>query len=591
MSGHTGTVPSIVSSYSRLLEAAGAYAPKLRLSMRLNALAAVIEGLAFACFYPLSVALLSQPADVGSAWLWLGVMVLLAGIDAALRWLSMRFSFGADLAQMNYGLRLRLGQQLRVIPLQTLSQRRAGDLGAVLSSSVEDSMAPAGQLSAVIIRIIVVPLVAILATFFVNWKMAVAMIGLVCLAAPIYYWRRRGAGRGVHGLAKAHADTEADIVEYIQGLPVLRATSQTGKQARKLQAAFADLRERQKKGSIKGLWPSLAFSSLTEIGLVALLGLGIFFVLNGGLDIASIAALLVIATRFSEPLSLFASLMVVFDFMEGGLRRIDELLSIKPLSSKAEAALTDKFDIRFDDVTFEYATGDADEKAALRNLSFDLPQGSLTALVGPSGSGKTTITRLVMRYDDPQSGSVSIGGVNIRDLESDSLMKHISVVFQDVYLFNESILENIRMGNPDASDEEVEAAARNANCHEFVTRLPEGYATNVGDIGGTLSGGERQRISIARAILKDAPIVILDEPTAALDTESEVAVQKAIDALVKDRTVIVIAHRLSTIVGANQILVLDDGQLVEQGDHQHLLDQAGRYRAMWTAQQTAKSWH
>ncbi|MEM8538896.1 MAG: ABC transporter ATP-binding protein [Pseudomonadota bacterium] len=591
MSGHHEAVPSIVSSYARMFQAAGKFAPNLRLAMRLNVAAAVVEGLAFACFYPLSIALLNQPADIGAAWMWLGAMLVLAALDAALRWFSMKFSFGPQLAEMNYGLRLRLGQQLRVIPLQSMAQRRAGDLGAVLSSSVEDSMAPAGQLSGVIIRIITVPMVAIAATFFVNWKMAVAMIALAVLAAPIYYWRRRGAGRGVHGLAKAHADTEADIVEYIQGLPVLRATSQTGKQAKKLQAAFTDLRDLQKKGSMKGLWPSLAFSSLTEVGLVGLMGLGVFYVLNGELDIASIAALLVIATRFSEPLSLFVNLTVVFDFMEGGLRRIDELLSIKPLPAKKEAVLEGKFDIQFEGVTFEYKTGEEQEKAALRDLNFHLPQGSLTALVGPSGSGKTTITRLMMRYDDPQAGTVKIGDVDIRDLTSDNLMKHISVVFQDVYLFNESILENIRMGNPDASDAEVEDAARRANCHEFVTRLPDGYATNVGDIGGTLSGGERQRISIARAILKDAPIVILDEPTAALDTESEVAVQRAIDALVKDRTVIVIAHRLSTIVGANQILVLEDGQLVEHGNHDALLKQKGRYHAMWTAQQTAKSWH
>ena len=196
-----------------------------------------------------------------------------------------------------------------------------------------------------------------------------------------------------------------------------------------------------------------------------------------------------------------------------------------------------------------------------------------------------------MRYDDPKAGSVEIGGIDIRDLKPDHLMSHISVVFQDVYLFNESILENIRMGNPAATDEEVEASAQKANCHEFVTRLPDGYATNVGDIGGSLSGGERQRISIARAILKDAPIVILDEPTAALDTESEVAVQKAIDALVRDRTVIVIAHRLSTIVGANKILVLDEGKLIEQGTHQELIKNEGRYSAMWKAQQSTKSWH
>ncbi|MEM9278292.1 MAG: ABC transporter ATP-binding protein [Pseudomonadota bacterium] len=591
MSSMHHSVPGLLTSYRHMLEAADDYAPKLRRSFILTLIASITEGLAFACFYPLSIALLSAPADTDAAWFWLGAMVVLAVIDAVLRWFAMQFSFGADLAEVNYELRLRLGQQLRLMPLQKLSQRRAGDLGAVLSSSVEDSIAPFGQLSAIIIRIMVVPAVAIAATFAIDWRMAVTMLFLVLLAIPVYYWKRRGSGRGMHALAKAHADTEADIIEYIQGLPVLRATSQTGKQATKLQAAFTNLRTMQKRGSIKALWPSLTFNSLTEIGLLALLGLSVYLILNGELSVATLAALLVIATRFSEPLSLFANLTAAFDLMEGGLKRIKELLAVKPLEVSGVATLADKFDITFDNVTFEYAEAGAEDNAALRDLGFALPQSSLTALVGPSGSGKTTITRLIMRYDDPKSGSVKIGGVDIRDLRPDHLMSYISVVFQDVYLFNESILENIRMGNPNASDEEVEAAARQANCHEFVTRLPNGYATNVGDIGGSLSGGERQRISIARAILKDAPIVILDEPTAALDTESEVAVQTAIDALVKDRTVIVIAHRLSTIVGATQILVLDEGKLLESGKHEELVAAGGKYKAMWEAQQSTKSWH
>ena len=196
-----------------------------------------------------------------------------------------------------------------------------------------------------------------------------------------------------------------------------------------------------------------------------------------------------------------------------------------------------------------------------------------------------------MRHADPQAGRVAIGGVDVRAIPQERLNALVSVVFQDVYLFDDSILANIRMARPDATGEEVEAAARAAHCHEFIARLPEGYATRVGDIGGRLSGGERQRISIARAMLKNAPIVILDEPTAALDTESEIAVQAAIDALVRDRTVIVIAHRLSTITAADQILVIDGGQLVEAGRHGELLARAGRYARMWQAQQASKNWH
>ncbi|MEO0599636.1 MAG: ATP-binding cassette domain-containing protein, partial [Chloroflexota bacterium] len=206
------------------------------------------------------------------------------------------------------------------------------------------------------------------------------------------------------------------------------------------------------------------------------------------------------------------------------------------------------------------------------------------------GGGKTTLTKLITRYADPQKGCIKIGGIDIRSLKQQDLMQHISVVFQDVYLFDDTIRNNIRMAKPDATDDEVEAAAQTANCHEFISRLPDGYDTTVGEIGGALSGGERQRISIARAILKDAPIILLDEPTSALDTESEVAVQHAIDRLVEDKTVIVIAHRLSTVVAADLILVLEDGQIVERGDHNTLLDINGRYAAMWAAQQSARHW-
>ena len=292
--------------------------------------------------------------------------------------------------------------------------------------------------------------------------------------------------------------------------------------------------------------------------------------------------------RFTEPLATFVLYAKVIDLVETALGKIDALLGIAPLSQQTPSQVPERFDVAFEGVRFAYASS---SKLTLRDLCARLPEHSLTALVGPSGSGKSTVTRLLMRHADPQVGRIVIGGVDIRAIAPETLNGLISAVFQDVYLFDDSILANIRMARPEASDEEVEAAARAAYCHEFVTRLPEGYQTRVGDIGGRLSGGERQRISIARAILKNAPIVILDEPTAALDAESEVAVQRAIDALVHERTVIVIAHRLSTIAAAEQILVIDDGCVVESGRHADLLASNGRYAQMWRAQQSVKHWH
>lgn len=220
-----------------------------------------------------------------------------------------------------------------------------------------------------------------------------------------------------------------------------------------------------------------------------------------------------------------------------------------------------------------------------------VPERSFTALVGPSGGGKTTITRLLMRYADPQEGAVRIGGVDLRDVPPAELAARVTAVFQYVFLFDDTIAANIRIGRSDATDEEVKAATRAAACHDFITALPEGYRTRVGEIGGRLSGGERQRISIARAILKDAPIVLLDEPTAALDATSEIALQRALDRLCATRTVVVIAHRLSTVVGADQICVVDGGPVVGRGTHPDLLAAGGRYAAMWEAQQSARHWH
>lgn len=226
----------------------------------------------------------------------------------------------------------------------------------------------------------------------------------------------------------------------------------------------------------------------------------------------------------------------------------------------------------------------------LRDVSLVIPEKRLTALVGPSGSGKTTLTRLIARFWDVNKGEILLGGRNVRDYTLHTLMQQISIVFQDVYLFNDTIYNNIRVGRETATQEEIEAAARKAQCHEFITAMPDGYDTLVGEGGSTLSGGEKQRISIARAILKDAPIVLLDEATASLDPENEVHIQDAINDLVKEKTVVIIAHRLGTLVNADNIVVINQGRVVQQGKHQTLLEEGGLYRNLWQEQQRVKRW-
>ena len=277
-----------------------------------------------------------------------------------------------------------------------------------------------------------------------------------------------------------------------------------------------------------------------------------------------------------------------FTQIDGSVERMDEILRIPALPEKSTAKAIENYGIAFRDVSFSY---EADSQVkALSHVSFFADQGKVTAIVGPSGGGKSTIASLISRFYDVTDGSIQIGGVDIRDIPLDALMDRVSFVFQDTFLFKQSILDNIRMGNPDATEEQVIAAAKAARCHEFIEQLPNGYQTVIGSTGVHLSGGERQRIAIARAIVKDAPIIVLDEATAFSDPENEYLIQKAFEKLIQNKTVVMIAHRLSTIRNADQILVMEKGCLIESGTHDELLKKDGKYAQMWNSYTESINW-
>lgn len=573
-------------TWRQLMTSARSRAPRLRASLTGLALAAIAQGLALACLMPLFQALIPS-AGWRAALPWLLAMTGLMLACTVIRWWAQGFDYRGDMVRNTHELRSELGAQLRRIPLEALQDKRAGGVNATLLGNVDETLSYILTIANMMATALLTPLTVALAALWFDWRMGLVLLLVFPPLIPLYRWRRPAYGRGMRMLADAHERTGADILEYVQGLPVLRATCCTGEKAQRLQASFAHLEKIQTIGQRKGAKPNLILATVMELAVLLVVFLGAWFVAQGSLDIAVLAALMVIVVRFGEPLATFVLYSKVIDLIEAALGKIDALLAIKPLPQQASTGMPGEFSIDFIGVEFAYA-GQA--QSTLKGFSAQLPARRMSALVGPSGSGKTTVTRLLMRHADPQAGRVLIGGVDIRTLSPEQLNGLISVVFQDVYLFDDTILANIRMARPQASDEEVEAAARAAHCHEFITRLPEGYQTRVGDIGGRLSGGERQRISIARAMLKNAPIVVLDEPTAALDTESEVAVQRAIDALVRERTLIVIAHRLSTIAAADQILVIDEGRVVESGRHAELLAGNGRYARMWQAQQSVKHW-
>ncbi|MDC9818883.1 ABC transporter ATP-binding protein [Pectobacterium polonicum] len=547
----------------------------------LNLLAAAIaQGLALACLFPLLSAFTHAEASHEIA-IWLAIMTLLSLLTLMLRWYGQGFEYCGQLAAVTHELRMRLGEKLRRMPLTTLQSARAGDINALLLGSVDENLNYMLAIINQLLLAIVTPVVIALVMLTVEWRLGVSLLLLFPAIVLLYRWRRPAFSHTMQTLAEVNQQTSADIVEYVQGLAVLRTSCQQAERTVALRQRFQHLQQIQTAAHRDGAKPSAVVASIVELGLQGVLILGISGAVVGAWDVSIVAAMMVIVVRFSEPLATFVSYTAVLALIDTALHRIDELLAIEPLPECEPTAVPTTYAVTFEQVSFRYANEAA---PVLDSVDVTLPEKAMTALVGPSGSGKTTITRLLMRHADPQRGRVCIGGVDVRHIPTRELNKLISVVFQDVYLFDDSVLANIRMARPDASDAEVEQAADTAQCLAFIQRLPQGWQTRLGDIGGRLSGGERQRISIARALLKEAPIVILDEPTAALDTESELAVQRAIDRLVQDKTVIVIAHRLSTIVGANRILVMENGVISQQGTHNALRITQGRYRALWNAQ-------
>ncbi|MEM5819098.1 MAG: ABC transporter ATP-binding protein, partial [Desulfitobacterium hafniense] len=328
------------------------------------------------------------------------------------------------------------------------------------------------------------------------------------------------------------------------------------------------------------------FALFFELSYAMMIITGALLLYRGSLEIGTFLLFIIFSMEFYKPFRKIEKYWLDYLQVKDSYRRVAGLLEAPTVPAAAAPRRSEAFDITYEKVSFSYET----DEFALKNINFRLPQGTLTALVGPSGSGKTTITNLLLRFWDSQSGSIKVGGVDIREMDYDQLLAKVSIVMQNVVLFADSIYENIRLGNRNATREQVIEAAQKAQIHDFISSLPQGYDTKVGENGVGLSGGQKQRLSIARAFLKNAPIVVLDEITSNVDPVNETKIQQAISTLAKDRTVLAIAHHLRTIQSADQILVFDKGELLEQGTHTQLLKKEGMYARLWAAQEMARGW-
>lgn len=491
----------------------------------------------------------------------------------------------AGFAEVVRKARMAMGEQLRRLPMGFYNRRDVGDLTTVLLRDYEtvesnnDTLMP--KVAVIAARL---SMALIVLTVF-DWRMTLATLLVIPLSIPFAVVAYRRLNRTNTELLDAQQDNTARILEYVGGIQTLRAFNQTDEMYRSLRASCDDLRQKSIAMEKASAPVGMLARAVLNAGTAVVMGFGVWLMLNDSLAPLTLVVFLLLALNLYNPIMNFMMMLVNITRLNYCTDRISDIMSEKPLPYVEGTEKPSGTDICFKNVSFGYGN-----EEVLHNISLTIPQNSLTALVGPSGSGKSTITWLIARFWDASSGSITIGGVPVTCLSPDDVLCDMSMVFQDVYLFNDTIEANIRMGREGATREEVIQVAKLAACHDFINALPNGYDTMVGEGGSTLSGGEKQRISIARALLKNAPIVLLDEATASLDPENEVLIQQAIDALVQNKTVIVIAHRLRSIQNADQIIVLNEGHVQQAGTHSELLAEDGLYKKLWDEQQKAGSW-
>ncbi|MFE1104319.1 ABC transporter ATP-binding protein [Streptomyces rochei] len=558
--------------------------------------AAVLQGVAFALLVPVLRDLLGPDPD--AVWPWLTAFVTCALAHAVLQGAAIGggFTVGSRLSRV---LHRRMADHALRLPLGWFTAGRTAEFSRLAGQNVIQVMSTPAHLLRPFISSLLTPATLVIATFFFDVRTALVL--LVC--APVLFavqaassavMRRLDLGRDA-----AIGESADRVLEYARNQPVLRAFGRTAEGYGALDDALVAEARADRRLIARGLPGLVSFSFATRLVFALLLALGVSWRLDGSLDVPTLLALLVLLVRLIDSVSSAAEAGAGLRIARNTLDRLGAVLDEPPFPQPAEPKKPRDGSVEFTGVGFRYdgggepggePGGGAAARPVLNDVTFRLPERSMTALVGPSGAGKTTVAGLVARFRDATEGTVRIGGVDVREITADDLAAHVSLVFQDVYLFDGTIEENVRIAAPDASPGELAEAAALSGLDRVIEELPEGWATEVGEGGARLSGGQRQRVSIARALLKDAPILVLDEATAALDQENEALFAEAVRTLADRKTLLVIAHRLSTVVHADQILVLEDGEITERGPHETLVAAGGTYASFWERRTRAHGW-
>lgn len=523
--------------------------------------------------------------DVDEAWRWTAWMAVLTAGVAVLGYLQSSLGVRLGMSALA-SIQRRVGDHIATLPLGWFARDRSGAVARSITAGADEVFAVFAHYLHPLITGVLVPAGVALGMLVVSRPVGAAML----ISAPVLFLVNRW-GMALYARAEARDDEAAAtanqaVVEYAQTQAVLRSTGATSRGDATLHRALDDQRGAARSLVLLSLPGQLAFSLVVQLTFILLVYTVLALTLDGRFEVPAAIALIAVASRFIDPLNTAAVMSTAVRGAASSARRIGQLLAEPVMPEPDSSARPGEAGVEFRSVSFGYASG----PPVLHDVSFTVPAGTTTAIVGGSGSGKTTLLRLTARFYDVDAGAVSVGGNDVRDYSTEVLMDQLSVVFQDVYLFDTSIDDNIRIGRPEATEHDVLAAARSAGVAEIAGRLPDGMHTRVGEGGTALSGGERQRISVARALLKDAPVVLLDEATSALDVENEAVVLAGIEHLTRGKTVLVVAHRLTTIRDADQILFLHDGRIAERGTHQELLASRGRYHDFWRERERAAGW-
>ena len=526
--------------------------------------------------------------------------VLLAAVfvlQATVAWLGQRQSFLGSYQIMQH-YRQRLLEQIRLLPLGKLAQCRAGELAEVMTDDLKKLEAVFTHIAADLVSAALAPMLLLAGFALLDWRYSLSLVLLLPAGLLLLWCGQRRFNQLSQQKQQLFRQTAATISEYVSGIKTFRLFGRTDYWLAKVTPQFLQIKQSSLQVEAWGALPVLSYRLMVELGLVVLLLCFAFGErsLSGTVEATSPLSNLtwllftLLAMKLLNPLLEAAEHLTVLRYIGQTEQHINQFMHVELLPEPLTPTLPAHGQLEFCQVSFAYQQNSpveaaADSRMVLHDLSFIAPAQAITAIVGPSGAGKSTIFNLVARFYDPSAGCIRLGGVDLRDLGSKALTERVSMVFQKTQLFDGTVLENIRVGRPSATDEEVIDICQQARCDAFIRRLPQGYHSRIGENGVLFSGGERQRLAIARALLKDAPVLLLDEVTAALDPATQAELYQGLELLVRGRTVLVIAHRLRTIMHARHILVLDQGRLVEQGTHLSLLARQGLYQQMWQAQQ------